>query len=823
MDAKIADTGGTGDNPMSNRPKAWRWLRRGVAALLLLLALLPLSGWLFLRGSLAQLDGKVAVAGLRAEVTVTRDALGIATISGRQRDDVAYATGYLHGQDRFFQMDLLRRVAAGELSALIGPAALRLDRQHRLHRFRARAQAALQRVPAAERELIDRYVAGVNDGLGALTTRPFEYALLRTQPQPWQPADSLLVVWAMYFDLQGNLQDRELGRGWLREHATAEQLAVLLPTGSVWDAPLDASAVTEVAAPLPARAPAWLGGTLVGARALVPAVPAELRASVGSNNWAVAGSRSETGAAIVANDMHLGLRLPHIWYRGVLQYTAADGAPRRIAGVMLPGAPAVVVGSNGRVAWGFTNSYGDYLDLIELERDPQEARRWRTPAGWETAQAYDERIAVHGSAEETLTVLETSLGPIWQVAGRAYAVHWIAHDPGAVNMNLLHLEDADDLEAAQAVGNRAGMPAQNMVAGDQKGHIGWTLAGPLPGRSATAGATFPLPVGDGTLGWTSLRPPADYPRVIDPPAGQLWTANARQLAGEGYRTLGDGGADLGARAQQIRDDLAQLGGAGGASAKTSEGEVYKIALDDRALFLATWRARALKTLDAAACQGSPTRSEFRQLLETSWDGHASVGSVGYRLARGYLYALYDLLFGGVNAQLAELARGLDFDTVSPRWPMVIARLLDEAPAGWLPAGRASWREVELAAIDATIARLTQGGKPLSAATWGKYNTARIEHPFAALIPYGKRLLAAPADPQAGDENMPHVAAPSGGQSERMTVSPGHEERGILNMPGGQSGHPLSPYFLAGHASWVKGEATPMLPGAAQHTLRFQPK
>lgn len=802
---------------MSNPNRSW--LRRlGRGALILLSVVLTLAGvallgaWLFLRGSMARLDGSVAVSGLSAPVEVSRDALGVPTIAGKSRSDVAYATGYVHAQDRFFQMDLLRRVAAGELAALFGPAAAKVDRTHRFHRFRMRADAALQALTESDRALLERYAAGVNDGLAALSARPFEYGLLRLTPQPWRPADSLLVVWAMYFDLQDNLQGRELARGFIKEHTTAEQLAFLFPTGSRWDAPLDAEVVSDPPAPIPATAPEWFGR---GAQ-LHASFPAPLRSSIGSNNWALAGSRSKDGGAIIANDMHLGIRLPHIWYRAVLAVPAPDGSQRRIVGVTLPGAPPVVVGSNGRVAWGFTNSYGDYLDLIELVRDGANPLRVKTAAGWEVATSYTETIEIKGAAPETLTILETSLGPIWEVGGRSYAVRWIAHLPGAVNLELLRLEDADNLAAAQAVGNRAGIPAQNMVAGDREGHIGWTIAGPLPNRRAVAAATFPGRPEDPALGFVGLRPAAEYPRVIDPPSGQLWTANARQLAGEAYAALGDGGADPGARAQQIRDDLTRLG-------KSDERGVYEIGLDDRALFISPWRDRALAVLDAAALQGNPQRAEFRRLLETSWDGHASVNSVGYRLARGFLYTLYADLFGNLNEQLKALVSNADFDLANPRWEVVIARLLTERPAGWLPPGRKDWREVELAAVDAVIAKLTKDGEPLSAATWGRQNTARIRHPFAAFIPALKRWLAAPEDQLAGDAEMPRVASPTGGQSERLAVTPGHEERGLFDMPGGQSGHPLSPYFLAGHSAWVKGEPSPLLPGPTLHTLKLLPR
>src|SRR4051812_29762527 len=198
------------------------WLTALAAALL---ALAVLGAWLFLRASLPQLDGKRAAPLLESAVTVARDANGVPTISGASRADLAYATGFVHGQERFFQMDLLRRSAAGELAELFGPKALPLDRAHRLHRFRARAPGVLAVMEPNERQFLERYAAGVNDGVNALRARPFEYALAGAAPRPWTAADSLLVVWAMYFDLQGNQEPRELSRGWMAGHASPEQLA----------------------------------------------------------------------------------------------------------------------------------------------------------------------------------------------------------------------------------------------------------------------------------------------------------------------------------------------------------------------------------------------------------------------------------------------------------------------------------------------------------------------------------------------------------------------------------------------------------------------
>ncbi|MCE3261004.1 MAG: penicillin amidase [Pseudoduganella sp.] len=789
------------------------WLKRLVLGALALLLMAALGLWFFLRGSLAQLDGKLSAPGLSSSVTVLRDAQGVPSITGSDRNDVAYATGFVHAQDRFFQMDLLRRMPAGELAELFGEKALETDRIHRLHRFRARAARAIDAMPATERKLLERYTAGVNDGLNALGNRPFEYGLVGVGPRAWALEDSFLVAWAMYIDLQVTGIGRELARGWLKEHASQEQLAFLLPDATQWDAPLDAASPAAPDTPIPARAPDWWGKTIAKEPATLAA--AAFVDGVGSNNWAVSGQRSGHGGAIVSDDMHLAIKLPGTWYRMLLQIPGAHGSTRRIVGVSIPGVPAVVAGSNGHVAWGFTNSYGDYIDLVEVGQDKGRPGQVKLPGGWETPAQHVETIAVKGAPAVALTVRETSLGPIMQSGGRDYAVHWVAHEPNAVNFALRRMEEVDNVAEALALAPKVGMPAQNLVVGDSSGNIGWTISGPLPQRPATpVDASYPLSANGSTRGWQGLLPAAAYPSVRNPADGQLVTANSRQLLGADAAKLGDGGFDLGARASQARDGLAALG------AKTSEQGVYSVMLDDRALFIGQWRERALAVLDAQAVQGKAQRAELARLLKDSWNGRASADSVAYRASRAYMWSLYELLYGGANVELAKLNKDANMRAASSRWPVVLARLLDEQPAGWLPQGYASWKALQLAALDRTIEHLSKDGKPLAAATWGARNTASIAHPIAGALPMLKKWLSVPPDQLPGDSNMPRVAGPAFGQSERMTVSPGREEQGLFNMPGGQSGHPLSPFFLAGHADWVAGKPTPLLPGAPAHSLTF---
>jgi penicillin G amidase len=782
-----------------------------------------------LHASLPPLDGTYDAPALSAPVTIDRDALGVPTLQGGTRLDVAYGTGFVHAQDRFFQMDLLRRVAAGETAELIGPPAVALDRRNRLHRFRERAGALLDALPADQRQLIERYTAGVNDGLASLGSRPFEYWLLRTRPAAWRAQDTLLVVYAMYFDLQSSEMRRILSRAALRERVPADLFAFLLPTTSHWDAPLDSASPSQgESLTVPATSPDWLSAS--HADVSRPAITSPVagssldstalaRSMIGSNAWVVDGAHTTRGGAIVANDMHLGLSLPNIWYRMSLMYPAPDGSTRRITGVSLPGTPFVIAGSNGQVAWGFTNSYGHFIDLVELQRNPVDPLQYRIPGGgWEHATVHHERIAVKGGAPIDLPVLDTRWGPQIIIGSRAYALRWVAHDRQAVNLNLQRLEDSASVEDALHAAQISGIPTQNFMVADSHGKIGWTLAGPLPRRetglaaSASTAHVDDLPFdADTYLGWHDYLPPHAYPSRISPPLGRLWTANNRTLSPAEGALVGDAGTDVGARASQIRDDLLAL-------PRATERDMLAIQTDDRALWIDSWRRIALSALDTDALKDHPRRAEFRRLVD-AWNGRADADAIGYRLVRAFYFSLYDAWFGKLDVDLAATDSRLGYRVASSRYDAVMEALA--AHQAWVPAGFADWRAFMLDRIDHAIGQLSNG-TPLDAARWGNRNRAAIEHPFARIVPswlpWVRGWLGTPRDPLPGDFNMPRVQTPTFGASERMVVSPGREQDGIFEMPGGESGNPLSPYFVAGHEAWVHAEPTPFLPGATVHRL-----
>ena len=830
MTTSVAVTGATGPRP---RRRRWPLVLGGTVAAV---ALAAGGGGAYvharLRASLPQMEGERAVAGLGAPVRVERDALGVPVVRGGSRLDVARVTGFLHAQERFFQMDLLRRSAAGELAALFGRPALEMDREARVLRLRLVARRAVKALRADERDMLAAYTAGANTGLAALGAPPFEYLALRSEPVKWRDEDSLLCALAMYRDLQGRQPQQESLLGLMRETLPPALADFLAPVGTEWDAPIEGSPIPMPAVPGPevvdlrrAQPAAAVAQALPpsdpGALALLGAPlglgPAGDDDGVrGSNNWAVAGTHTVHGGALLANDMHLGISVPNTWYRLSLVFPGVEGE-RRVTGVTLPGAPFVVTGSNGHVAWGFTNSEGDWADVVLLEPDPGNPEAYLTPEGPRKLDRETETIEVKGEKAEALIVQSTIWGPVIDTdhAGRRRALAWVALREGGLNAALVRMEAVRDLAGAQALAPEAGMPNQNFVVADGSGRIGWTIIGRIPRRVGHDGSV-PTSWADGTRRWDGWLAPGDYPRVVDPPSGRIWTANARVVSGENLVRVGVGGYDLGARQGQIRDDLLAI-------EKASESDMLRIQLDDRALLLARWQKLLLATLTPDATASDPRRAEARRLVE-AWGEHAAIDSVGYRVVRAFRDRVRDLVLDPLLAP----ARAKDPKRLRPgtapnaRWEGPVWALVTERPAHLLDPRHASWDALLLAALDEAVLELTKDDRRLAERTWGERNTTLIRHPLSRAVPRLGGFLNMPREPLPGDNHMPRFQSPSAGASERFAVSPGREEQGYFHMPCGQSGHPLSPHYADGHAAWAKGERTPFLPGPAVQVLTLVP-
>jgi penicillin amidase len=822
--------------------RAVRW---GLAVAAVLLAAAVAGGfWVRseVRGSLAQLDGDVPLAGLSAPVRVERDELGIPTVRGGSRNDVARATGFLHAQDRFFQMDLARRRAAGELAALVGARALLADRDIRIHRFRAEAQRAVDLLQPQDRSLLEAYTAGVNAGLTALESPPFEYLLLRLDPQPWKPEDTLLVVLSMFVTLQDDDGSYEATLATMRDVLPRELFEFLAPRGTEWDSPVTGGpfAMPPIPGPevhnLRARRTGratpeprdfsresgsgiWPSISLGPPRAAVEGWDFGFAGNdaLGSNNFAVSAALTGGAGALVANDMHLGIRVPNTWYRVFLEWPAAGGGnPNRLIGTTLPGVPALVTGSNTHVAWGFTNTYADWGDIVLLELDPGNTNRYRTPDGWREFERFDEVLQVARQADAREAVRWTIWGPVLPPdhRGRLRAYRWVAHSAERLAASLTPLESARTLEEAFDNVNGLGTPGQNFVGADRSGRIGWTVYGSIPRRAGIDGQ-LPSSWADGSRGWDGWLAPGEYPRIIDPPGGRLWTANARVVDGDGLAQLGDGSYEVGSRARIIRDRLT-------ARDRFSAADLLDIQLDARAVFLERWKDLLVSVLTPAAVDGNPQREALRTLMTTQWTGMAAPDSAAYRFARTFRDFTSQRVFAFVLAECYEADPQFDYTTVrkreGPLWAIVTGR-----PVHLLDPQYESWEAFLLATVDIAIEAATrERDGPLAERVWSEVNETAYRHPLSGAVPLLGRWLDMPRAALPGDLYTPRVASGAVGASERMVVSPGREADGIMHMPTGQSGHPLSPFYANSHEAWVEGRPTPFLPGPARHTMTLVP-
>jgi penicillin amidase len=789
-------------------------LKKIALIVVLILILVPLAIWLAIRGSLPRLDGELAVAGLDHSVSIERDGLGVPTLTAQSRTDLAYATGFVHGQDRFFQMDLSRRAAAGRLAELLGPGLVETDKKLRIHGFEQVAEQVIERLAPERRGVLDAYAAGVNAAMAAWPVRPPEYLLLRERPRAWTAVDSMLVVYAMFLDLNDSTGRKEIARAQLRAALPDEVVAFIDPPGTSWDAPIVGDAFEPVAIP---------GPGIFDLRSQPAAPPSDATArlelsfdgvAVGSNNWAVGGPATADGKAIIANDMHLGLRMPNVWYRARMIVKGDADANVDLTGLTLPGVPVLVAGSNGDVAWGYTNSYGDWTDVVIVDPDPTDATHYLTERGSEAYGARKELFYAAGEDEPLELLVRTTIwGPvIGEFDGHPIALAWTAQQPLAANLEHLSLERATNVEDALFIANTIGAPVQNFVVADTHGSIGWTLMGRVPIRSGGYDPSVPASWSERGIGWTGWRVSAEYPRVIDPVSARLWTANARAVDAATVDFAGNGGYDRGARAGQIRDALLAIGTA-------SVADLARIQLDDRALFLARWRELLMGLLDDAAVAGDASRTAARASVE-SWSGHAAIDDVGYRIVRAFRLAVVATVFNSLTAPARAQFPDTHFEP-TPQFEGSLWQLVTTQPAHLVDPRFDSWRDELLEALDGALAELEENCGTLAQCTWGQRNRLSMHHPIASAVPSLSEWLDMPAIELPGDGDMPRVQGPSFGASERFVVSPGDEAHGLFEMPGGQSGHPLSRFYRAGHEAWVKGEPLSFLPGPTAHTLKLE--
>jgi penicillin amidase len=799
----------------------------GVLSLLVLLIVAVLGLlWGTLSASLPTLDGNLEAAGLQRPVEVERDALGIPTIRGENRKDIAYATGFVHAQDRFFQMDTLRRRAAGELSELFGQATLPADREARVHRFRDRADNEFNALHKDEKELLQAYADGANSGLRQLKAKPFEYYLLGAEPRKWTPQDCILVIYAMALDLQDRPGHVELALDALKRALPQKAFEFFAPRFSSWDTPLDGSECSSQP-PVPNENDFDLRtaknrlpeGTEQDIRIPQPDLLGrdlfETRSASGSNCWVVAAPKTRSGVPILANDPHLELRVPNIWYRIAYSWSSSASEPANyVCGVSIPGTPPLVIGSNGHVVWGLTYADIDADDVVLVKTKDDDSNLYRTPQGWRPFENCSESIGIRGRDPEILKFQTTVWGPIIgrMPDGTLQVLHQIIDQNGTINLNRMQLETAKTAEEALSIAKISGIPNLNFFVADTSGKIGWTIMGPIPHRIGFDGR-LPVSWSDGSCRWDGWYASDEYPECCRANIDFIWNANNRMVGGTEFAKLGDGGYDRGARARQIRDDLRQL-------RLATEKDLLDIQLDDRAAFLERWHNQLLSTLSNPGALSNRERLEFQRRLG-DWSGRADAGSIAYRLVREYRGEVARRVFEPISDAAKNIYPDFSYDFLKfedPLWSMI-----NSHPMNLLNRKYENWDALFLSAADSVIQKIKAQKDGYTRYTVGEKNATRIQHPMGAAISQLGPWLNMPVDRLPGDRfDMPRIQAPTFGSSLRMAVSPGEEKEGYLIMPCGESGNPLSPHYRDCHEAWVTNTRTPFLPGVATHKLLLRP-
>jgi len=749
------------------------------------------------RASLALLEGDARLPALSAPVSVERDRVGATRYIADNLRDAVRAQGYAHAQERFAQMDTLRRAASGRLAELGGPSLVETDRASRATGFHRAARRALDALPPRHRELLDAYTEGVNSGLAALGGPPPEHRILNVTPAPWEPIDCVNVAYALSAALltgsYGEMRLKPLVETYADD---PETLAFLLPPTTRFDALADGS---NDYAPLPIP-PARDDGGAQQSSITPPRPP------LGSNNFAVSGAHTADGRAILAGDMHLQLTMPPIWRHEHLVF-----GDRFAVGVSLPGVPGIVAGSNGRIAWAFTNVTGDFADQTILEINPDDEDQYKGPDGWAPISEREETIEVRGGRARRVTVRETEWGPIVgeDSDGNPIALRRSDIAPEPINFALLDFVTAVTLEEGVAIAQAWRGPPQNALIADDRGRIAWTITGYLPRRVNTDGRT-PIDVAQGQ-GWAGELPSEERPTIIEPEDGYLATANSRTVPERVAPLIGTQW-DLGARAQRIHELLREKGD------QIEEEDLLEIQLDTRVHAYEAVRPYILGAIDE---DDENKRLRYARDIIERWNGRADADSAEYRLVRWasmrVLSAALDSFFEPVYDAEAGWTPGSPIDFIEPA-----LRVLEEQPESHLPEGRDAWRDVIRRAVLRALDDIRDSDDTRAEMPWGERIALRMTHPLSGALQWLASSLDMPSHPQHGDVLAVRVATPTIGASQRMVVSPGRERDAIFHMPGGQSGHPLSPYYRAGHEAWRDGEATPLLPGPTVHRLELSP-
>jgi penicillin amidase len=771
--------------------------------------------WWFVYRPLPQIDGTAPLPGLQHEVTVERDQWGVPHIRASSLEDLAEAQGYVMAQDRLWQMDLLRRVARGQLSEILGPATLSIDKDFRTLGLSRAAARDVAQLSAESRKLMEEYARGVNTFIEEHLDRlPLEFTLLRYKPLPWQASDTLAISGYMYRTLT-DTRERELNRAKVTERAGADRAKDLFSEEAAMDhfvvgdpsIPNDGSQRSAAdkddeddddmepdtvlkAGYAGANGIAASDGSPDLASALSRSIQQfleesrnEIRRGLGSNNWVVSGAHTATGKPLLANDTHLELTIPSIWYE---VHLTAPGW--NVKGFTLPGAPMVIIGHNERIAWGFTNNGADVQDLYAETFNPAAPDEYRVKGSWTKAQIIDETIRVKGQPAEHLRVVVTRHGPVVARDGdKAYAMRWTATEPGGLANSYNWLGQAKNWKEFREVMKHVWGPGQNAVYADVDGNIGYIMAARVPIRKKGHGEV-PVPGDTDDYEWTGYIPFEQLPQALNPESGLIVTANAR-VVGPNYKPYLTDRWEEPYRTARIYDLLHDRH-------DLRPEDMLKVQTDTYSyphVFVAD-------QLIAAAKTAKPKDTRAQKLIEglKDWNGIAEANSPEVSFLHATRRAAIEILL--------EPFLGKEAAIYQWRSTTFLQKILTIRPAKWLPAAFKNYDELLAAAADKAVARLAEqsGSQRVEDWAWKRFNSLDMVHPIgrAGLL---KKLLSITDKPQSGTVYSIRAATKTHGPAMRFVANPGNWDMSILLIPAGQSGQAGSNHYADQFPYWYEGK------------------
>ena len=797
--------------------------------------------WWFIYRPLPRLDGSIALPGLQKDVVVERDHWGVPHIRANSVEDMVEAQGYVMAQDRLWQMDLLRRVARGQLSEILGPVTLNVDKQFRTFGFARAAERDLGLMDPANRAVLEAYARGVNHFIEQhRDLLPLEFSLLKYKPQPWQPTDTLVISGYMYQTLTDTWEE-ELDRAKVTDRVGSERAHDLFSPDAAMDhfvvgdpnAVNDGSQRSRVDSddedddddddmePDGVLKAGATGSNNVGAPDAISDLTtvlansvseylqdsrSEIRHSLGSNNWVVSGDHTATGKPLLANDTHLELSLPPIWYE--IHLTAPGW---NVKGFTLPGAPLVVIGHNDHIAWGFTNNGADVQDLYSETFNPAAPDEYRVKGKWVKAQLFDEVIHVKGQPDQHLPIVATRHGPIVRREnGKSYALRWTATEPGGLSSVYNWLGKAQNWEEFRSIMKRVWGPAQNAVYADVKGNIGYVMAARVPIRKKGHGE-IPYLGDTDAYEWTGYIPFDQLPQALNPDSGLIVTANAR-VVGPAYKPYLTDRWEEPYRTARIYDLLHD-------KHDLRPADMLKVQTDTFSyphLFLADQLVAAAKT-------AIPNDARTKKLIDglQDWNGIADADSPEV----SFLVALRRAAL----ALILEPYLGDEPNLYRWRATTFLQKILTDRPAKWLPSTYKTYDALLVAAADRAVTKLAEDSSSprIEDWPWKRFNSLEMLHPIGreGLL---KKLLSISNKPQSGTSYSVRAATKTHGPAMRFVANPSNWDESILLIPAGQSGQPGSSHYSDQFSYWYEGKPiyAPFTDAAEakdrKHTLTLTP-